>query len=225
MPACSKSPLGPHANHHDVASQIRVIAQHLRHEHTSLPVWLLINRAGKEHTQIITCSLVSHGCALDLQCDPAKFRLGQQIDTSLLTTGHHHARSQLAAKFCRQCHTSFGVDFWSVCSQQQRRQSSHHTARLRRTIVGEGLGFNALNHRHTSLHDAREHLDPKLFPHFTPRITINPHINGKNQQMLRLIFPTLNEWHQINYRNSSLLRYVALALVGFRRSLGVHWSA
>ena len=38
--------------------------------------------------------------------------------------------------------------------------------------------------------------------------------------MLRLIFPTLNEWHQINYRNSSLLRYVALALVGFRRSLG-----
>ena len=115
--------------------------------------------------------------------------------------------------------------FLECMFQQQRRQSSHHTARLRRTIVGEGLGFNALNHRHTSLHDAREHLDPKLFPHFTPRITINPHINGKNQQMLRLIFPTLNEWHQINYRNSSLLRYVALALVGFRRSLGVHWSA
>lgn len=184
MPVCSKSRPGSHADHHNVAAQIRVIAEHLRHKHASLLVWFLVDRAGKEHTQVVACRLVSHGRALDLHRDPSEFRLRQQVDASFLASCHHHAGAQLAAELRRQCHTSFGVDFRSVGAQQQWRQARHHAAGLSRVIVGDGFCSNVMDHYRTSFLPT---LGPPIRDTFPTLPHRSPFFPTKKQKCLKIL--------------------------------------
>ena len=70
--------------YHDVVAEVRVVAQHLRYQHSSLLVRVLVDGSGQEHAQVVACGLVAHRRVLDLDGDATELRLRQEVDAPFL---------------------------------------------------------------------------------------------------------------------------------------------
>ena len=119
---------GAHTYHHDVVAEVRVVAQHLRYQHSSLLVRVLVDGSGQEHAQVVACGLVAHRRVLDLDGDATELRLRQEVDAPFLAARHDESRAKLGTELGGQGHAALRVDFRGVRAQQQRGQG--HRLRL-----------------------------------------------------------------------------------------------